>query len=483
MNIEWRSILKYLGAYWSVLGIGMLVSCLWSLVYGDEGTFALLIIGSILSVLGISFYLIFFKYWQVRLREVYIILTSGVVSAIFWGGLPFQFFGHSLNGINAWFEATSALTLNGLSVLIDPDSLPHSLQFWRILLQWIGGLGVLTLGIAILPQLGGTGFQLLKVEATSGTEDLASVRARHDVGWAFLTLTIFTVSGIILLIVQGLPFFDSICLTISIITSGGLHLHSDGLQMYQGVLFQETILFFMLLSAVSFGLLLQALKGDFAAPFRSLIFRYFILYIVAFHLVYFLTLRLEISDFEWHTFLSYSIQLVSAITTNGLHSTHPLENYPSITQLFFILAMWIGGMTGALSGGIKFHRIVLLMKQIRMSFRRSVHPYAVLRVEMDGRYITNSIISDVLSFLSVATFFTILFIIILVWSGLDWITAISASVASLSGGGMAFGSLSEAGSCVFLPDYVKWILMLGMVLGRVEFFAFIALFSRTFWQS
>ncbi|MCX7834709.1 MAG: hypothetical protein N2450_01410 [bacterium] len=461
----------------------MLISCVWDFVYDDGGTVPLLLIGTFLTCFGIFFYVLCIRFWQVRLREVYILLTTAIITSVVFCSLPFQLYGRHLVGVDAWFEVLSAITLNGLSVLQNPDILPHSLQFWRLLLQWLGGLGVLTLGIAILPQLGGTGFQLLKVEATSGTEDLASLRARHDVGWAFLTLTILTASGIILFALQGLPVFDAIGLTISTITSGGLHLHPEGIAIYQGVLFKETLIVYMLLSAISSGLLLQALKGDFVAPFRSSIFRYFVGYIIFFHILFFLALPVQWSEMNWSSILSYSIQLVSAITTNGIHSLEPLEKYSNLILLYFIIAMWIGGMAGAMSGGIKFHRIVLLMKQIRATFHRSVHPNVVLKVEMDGRFITSSTISDVLSFLSVATFFTILLIVVLVWSGLDWITSISASVAALSGGGLAFGGLSESGSCVNLPLHVKVLLMMGMALGRVEFFAFIALFSRTFWRS
>lgn len=480
-KIEWKSILKYLGALWTIIGFGMLISILPVFFYADNGTRFLAILGSLLVVIGVSAFIYFYKNEQIRLRDGYILIILGYFSLSFWGGLPFHLEGLGIQGLDCWFEATSAATLNGLSCLENPDKLPHSLQFWRILIQFIGAVCALALGIALLPQLGGTGFQLLKVETVSSTQELASTRARHDVGRAILVLLIIVSVGTILFLIQGLSLFDAVTLTISVFSTGGLHVHPEGLSLFHGVLFQETILVLMLLSSLSFVLLLQVLKGDFVAPFRSLVFRYFIGYYAVFTVLILVITSSEF-QFEWSHIISVAIQTASAVTTNGLQSSKELFTQP-ISQLLLILVMWFGGMAGALSGGIKFHRIFLLTKQIRSTFRKSIHPNAVLRIEVDGRFIHPTTISDVLSFLSVAVFFAILLILLLTWSGLDWVTSISGSIAALSGGGFAFGTLTNAGDCYYLSPFVKWLLMFGMVLGRIEYFALIALLTRTFWRN
>ncbi|MDK9700653.1 MAG: hypothetical protein OEM52_10965 [bacterium] len=482
MQLRYRTVWRFVGFSWFLLGAGMLVSSLWANVYGDGGYTVLRWLGSYLLLAGGFLFFVYRNNTEIRLRESYLITALTFVTCIFWGGLPLIFHRTSPSPLDGWFEAASAITANGLFVYPNPEVLPHALQFWRLLMQWLGGFGILALGASILPSLGGTGHQLLRVESGSGAFDTISLRSKHAIGWIWLVYLVITIVMFLLLQFLEMPLFEGLCLTLSTVSTGGLPVTADGFAPFRHPLTLEIVTFFMIISSISYLLLLQGVRGDFTAPLRSKVLQSYLLYLLILSVLAMFILEPLQGSYDWNAAKTVVFHVCSAATTTGFQSDTTLSNWPAAAQSLLVLAMAIGGMAGSLAGGIKFHRIVLLLKQIRSTLRRSIHPSAILGMEIDGRFIPQSTVSDVLSFLSLSLFFTLLLLLAITWSGLDWETAISTGVAAISGGGIGLGSAAIGTGCSTFPPTAKAFLILGMIFGRVEFFAFFALLSRTFWR-
>lgn len=400
--------------------------------------------------------------------------------------LPFHLGGMTSTFTDAWFEATSGITTTGASILVEIEAKPHSLLFWRALLHFIGGLGIVVFFIAILPILGVGGKTLFKQEAagpipegfTPRIKDTAIKLCKLYVG---LNLALF-----LILIAAGLSFFDALVHAMSTIATGGFS-NRDASVGHFGWLIQWIILLFMFVGATNFRLHLRFLRGDFLCYFRSEEFRLYaglvLIAALAITVLLFFHRTIEVSNPGGWNFRDAFFNTLTIVTTTGF-GTVDFDAWPQVCRMIILLLMFSGGMAGSTSGGMKLIRFLLLWKVARFHLSREASPHRVRTLKVDGRPIDSSTIHDTLVFFFIHTAImaTAFLIVALIMEDQPLLTTISAVVACVNniGPGLELVGPMESFASQAMP--VKWVLSALMILGRLEHFVVLVIFSPAFWR-
>jgi len=429
---------------------------------------------------------------EIKKREGYVIVTVGWLTMVLFGMLPFLFTGSITSITDALFETMSGYTATGASILNDIESLPKSIILWRSLTHWMGGMGIIVLAIAILPLLGIGGMQLFSAEAPVLGGDKLHPRISDTAKRLWLIYVSLTFVNGLLLFVSGMPLFDAINHAMSTMSSGGFSTKNASLSYWNAMpQIQYITIFFMILAGSNFVLLYYAIKGKFSRVFANTEFRWYIGLMAVFVLIVTVSLlRNDIYDGVqiplWTTleqsFRHALFQVVAVITTTGFVTADFTAWSPFVTILFFGL-MFLGGSTGSTSGGVKIMRHLILIKNGFLEFKRALHPNAILMVRLNKSTIEQSIVYHVLAFF---TLYMILFIIgagVLGMLGLDFMTSLGVSATSLGNIGPGLGDVGPASTFSSLPDFGKYWCSLLMLLGRLELFTVLILFTPYYWRN
>ncbi len=428
---------------------------------------------------------------EIKKREGYLIVVFGWLTMVIFGMLPYVFT-HSVSTISdALFETMSGYTATGATVINDIESLPKSIVLWRSLTHWMGGMGIIVLAIAILPLLGIGGMQLFSAEAPVLGGDKLHPRISDTAKRLWLIYVGLTAANTILLSLSGMPVFDAINHGMSTMASGGFSTKNTSLVFWNDIpQIQYITVFFMFLAGSNFILLYYAMKGKFKRVFSDTEFRWYAGFIGAFALIVLLSIiRQEayvatgLSTWSvWEQSFRHALfQVVAVITTTGLVTADFTAWSPFVTMLFFGL-MFLGGSTGSTSGGVKVMRHLILIKNGFLEFKRALHPNAILMVRLNKVTIEQSIVYHVLAFFIL---YMILFIIgagVLSVLGLDFTSAIGGAAASLGNVGPGLGNVGPASTYASLPTLAKWWCSLLMLIGRLELFTVLILFTPYYWR-
>ncbi|MBO4327779.1 MAG: TrkH family potassium uptake protein [Bacteroidales bacterium] len=418
---------------------------------------------------------------QLNFREgVLTISLSWVVASVF-GGLPFLLSKSVPNFTDAFFEALSGFTTTGASTLTQLEAVPKDILLWRSMTQWLGGLAVIVFAVALLPFLSAGGMQLFVAEMNGINYDKLHPRIMHTTKRLWGLYAFFTLLEILLLHGGDMDWFDAVCHSMTTISSGGFATHSSSLAGYSSYS-QIIVTFFMLLSGCNFTLLLIALVRNPMALLRNEEFKHFILMVLgvgtllALMLVF--VVKMPVSSSLRNGFFS----VISALTTTGFF-VHDYTQWPAVFWTLLLLLMFIGACSGSTAGGIKIIRHLIFTKNTFLELKRILHPNAVIPVKINKKSISNSTLSKTMTFVFVYFFVFVAGIVILLAMGVDFNTSVGASIATLSNIGTGIGDVGPYGTYAFLPQAAKWVLAVFMLLGRVEVFTLISIFSRNFWRS
>ncbi len=481
MNV--KIIFRALGFLLLVEGVAMLLSFVVSLIYNEYDQWAFLISSGINMLIGgLIIYLTRNAKKDIGRHEGYIIVTSVWVVFSFFGSLPYVISGAIPNFTNAIFETISGFSTTGASILDDIESLPHGILFWRSITQWLGGMGIIVLSLAILPVFGIGGMQLFMAEVPGPTPDRISPRIRQTAKNLWSIYLIFTIAEMVLLWIAGMELFDAVCHSFTTMSSGGFSTKQASIAYWPSPLIQYIVIIFMFLAGTNFTISYMVLRGNFKRIFKDEEFKYYTLIVVGFSLIIGVGLLLTTAHpgIE-QTFRDTLFQVVSIITTTGFATVDYLLWPPVLILLLFVL-FFFGGSAGSTGGGIKIMRMVLLFKISYYELRRIVHPQAVIPVKFNHQSVENKIINNVLAFF---VFYFLIFgasTIIFSMMEPDIDSAMGAVASALGNVGPGLGKVGPAETYMHVEPAGKWFLSFLMLLGRLELFTVLVLFTPAFWR-
>ncbi len=481
-GINIKVIIKVIGFLLVIEGFFMLLGLPFSIYYGEHENPALLYSALITMVTGGILWFSTRKHPKnIGRKEGYVIVAVSWIIISLFGTLPFLFSGAIPNFTNAFFETMSGFTTTGATVLTDIESLPKSILFWRSMTHWIGGMGIIVFTVALLPILGIGGMQLYAAEMPGVTKDKLHPRITATAKRLWAIYLIFTVVEAILLFLGGMSLFDALCHTFGTVATGGFSTHNTSIADFSPYI-QYVIIIFMILAGTNFTLHYFALHGQLRKVWKSEEFRYFIYLILAGTVIITLVLALSKDGMSFEeAFRTSFFQVVSIITTTG-YITDNYMQWPGTIWFLIILMMFIGGMAGSTGGGIKVMRQLLLLKNSLLELKRLIHPQAIIPVRMNGKVVSQDIIFKVMAFFLI---YIIIFIIgstVMILIGLDASSALGATAATIGNIGPGFGNVGPVDNYNFIPYGGKWVLSFLMLLGRLELFTVLILFSPAFWK-
>ena len=412
---------------------------------------------------------------------VVIVFISWLVLSLF-GCLPYLFSKSVPNFTDAFFEAMSGFTTTGATVLTDIESVSKDILFWRSMTQWLGGLAIIVFPIAILPLLSIGGMQLFITEMNGITYDKLHPRIMHTVKRIWFLYIFFTLLETLLLCMGDMDFYDALSHSMATISTGGFSTRNANMSAFSSYS-QIVVCAFMVLAGCNFTLLLLSFtRRKFTAIFRDEEFSAYLKNIfvvsVGFALVLLLVNHIKAPTAFRQSFFS----VISCATTTGFFVADYAQ-WPLFLTVFMLLLIIVGGCSGSASGGIRVIRHLIFIRNSFFELKRIIHPNAIVPVKINDKSLSSNGVYKNITFIFIYFFVTIIGVIILLSLGVDFETSLGASLATLSNTGTAIGSVGPFGSYVFMPQFAKWVLMLLMLLGRLELFTFIILFSRNFWKN
>lgn len=489
-------IYRFLGLTTVLNGIFMFVAVPFSLYHKEEAYSGILIGGIITVFIGLLLY--FFnkpKNTNIHKKEGYLIVTLGWLTLSFTGMLPYLFSGAIPSITDAFFETLSGYSTTGSSILTDIESMPKGILFWRSATHWIGGMGIIVLTIAILPLLGIGGMQLFKAEAPGPSADKLHPRITHTAQRLWLIYVMLTFVEFFLLKFAGMTWFDAINHAMSTMSTGGFSTKNTSLAHWNDTpLVQYIVITFMLIAGTNFILTYFALKGKFKKVIESEEFKYYIFgvlsvsSIVALIILFFQDSSLQTTIAhpmilgEAESAIRHSLfQVISVVTTTGFVSADFTMWSYFATGIFFAL-FFVGGSAGSTSGGIKIVRHIVMLKNSFLEFKKTLHPNAIIPVRYNGKAVNQGIVFKILSFFVIYMLIFVIASVILTFLGLDFISALGATASSLGNIGPAIGSVSPVDNFAHLSMGAKWFCSFLMLIGRLELFTVLILFTPFFWR-
>lgn len=464
-------------------GLAILTSVPVSLFYEDSDVWPLTISGLVSCVCGGMLMLLLKGRGRLELlpREGFAIVGLCWFVVPLFGALPYMISGVIPRLVDACFESISGFTTTGSSILSDVEALPHGILYWRMLTHWLGGMGIIVLSLAVLPMLGIGGMQLFRAEVTGPTKDKLTPRITETARLLWGLYVALTVMEVVLLRVGGMPLFDSICHAFATISTGGFSIRNQSIAAYDSAYLEAVVTAFMFIGGTSFSLHLLALRGTFR-QYREEEFRMFSLITLGAILIVALSIQSRSAGGDFLRALRYaSFNVVSVITCTGF-ATADFALFPPLAQGILFFLMFPGATSGSTGGGMKMVRVLLLLKAAGNVFRRFVHPKAVTRTTLNDKPVGMDTMMAIAGF-AMAYFLTFgTATAIVAAAGSDPLTALSAVAASMANVGPGLGAVGPMTNFGHLTDVSKWTLEVCMILGRLELFTVLVLFTRSFWR-
>lgn len=466
-----------------LLSLLMLPGVGFSFYYGSGDHYPLLISASASFLIGVILFFSFAKQDKnIRKREGYLIVSTSWLLMSFFGMLPYLLSGTATSISDAIFETVSGLTTTGASIFPDVESLPEGILFWRSMTHWIGGLGIIVLTVAIFPLLGIGGIELFVAESPGPTSDKLHPRIRETAKRLWYIYLGLTVALVILFDIGGMTFFDAINHSMATMATGGFSTKNSSLAYFDSAFIDYTTIFFMFLAGTNFTVIYFGLTGKFDKVWRSDEFKAYAGTIIFF--AFFLTVPVYFySGHELEkAFRDTLFQVVSLITTTGFITADYTQYSSGLTLVFFML-LFLGACAGSTAGGIKFVRHLTFFKNSWLEFKRIVHPRAVVPLKINGDRVTGKIITHIMNFLLIYLMIFVTGSVIISLMGYDILTSFGAVATCLGNVGPGIGKVGPVDNFAFFDPFSKLFLSFLMLLGRLELFTILVLFTPYFWRA
>lgn len=481
--IECRPVLFVIGMLLSVLAIFMLIPGIVDLIDHNKNWISFFMSSFLTVFVGISLILTnrIYEEFSLSIKQAFILTTLSWVSVVAFAALPFMFSELKLSYTDAFFETMSGITTTGASVLVGLDMMPRGILLWRSLLTGIGGIGIIVFAISVLPMLRIGGMQLFKTESSDKSDKIMPRMTQVS-----LALT-GVYGGMVLLCTitlwfAGMSGFDAINHSFSIIATAGFGTHDAGFAFWNSAYIDYVTTLFMAASGIPFVLYIQLVRGDKSALWKNEQVIWYLrilcgsIAIVAAWLFF-------IKGVDLTKAVQYSaFNVTSIMTTTGFASTDYAQ-WGSFIDVFLFMLLVVGGCTGSTTGGIKIFRFQILYQAAKTQLMQLIQPHAIVKMRYNGKTVTEVVTASVMSFIILYGFSFMMVAIVLSFTGLDFLTSMSASASSISNVGPGLGQLvGPMGNYSSVSDLGKWTLSFAMLLGRLEIFTILVLFTVKFWK-
>ena len=416
-------------------------------------------------------------------RDAYVVVTATWVIFSFFGMFPFLIHGSIPQLVDAYFETMSGFTTTGATILDDVECLPHGILFWRSLMQWIGGLGIVFFTIAILPSLVGGSVKVFAAEATGPIKSKMHPRLTTTAKWIWTIYLLLTVGCGVAFWLAGMNWFEATTYSMTTTATGGFAIHNESTEYFHSAAIDYISITFQFLSGINFTLFyMSVIKMKLGLLFKNQEFRLYLAMVVGATL-WIMYLLLTQMDYEFErAFRSALFQVVSFITTTGMFNDDAAQ-WPHITWVILGVLMYMGACAGSTSGGFKCIRTLMLLQVVRNNFRQNLHPNAVLPVRVQGQSIPQSKLVSLFAFFALTIAMILVTATIMIVAGIDHVNAITIALSCVGNVGPTLGTqIGPEMSWSILPDTIKWLLCLLMLMGRLEIMTVLVLFTRAFWK-
>ncbi|MBL7074172.1 TrkH family potassium uptake protein [candidate division KSB1 bacterium] len=480
MNVN--KVLHTLGFLLIFLALFMILPLFFSLYYKDGDHFAILLSAGITATCGFLLWALTPGEKELSVRDSFAIVTLGWIAMACFGTLPYLLSGTLSSFTNALFESMSGFTTTGATILQNIEALPHGVLFWRSLTHWIGGMGIIVLSLAILPLLGVGGMQLFQAEVPGLVMDKISPRIQQTAKILWGVYLLLTVLETALLFFGGMSLFDALCHTFGTLATGGFSTKNASIGHFGSAYIHYVIIIFMLIAGANFALHYRALMGNFRSYLKDREFNFYIGMIVAAFLI------VTLFNYHGHHYSSLPevirkslFQVVSIQTTTG-YVIADFEQWSILCQFLLLTLMFVGGCAGSTGGAMKVMRIMLLLRHGLRELKRLIHPRAVLPLRIGEKVIPDGAVTNILGFFFLYMLIFVLATLLMASLGLDLVSAIASVAATIGNIGPGLGSVGPTDNYAHIPLLGKWILLSCMLLGRLEIYTVLIIFSSSFWK-
>jgi trk system potassium uptake protein TrkH len=481
--INLTPVTNVLGVLSIIIG-GFMLLCLpvsFIMESGDHMTF----VYSALITIGFGLLLFFSRFKPVNnvsKREGILIVSLGWLTMVTFSSVPYMISGVIPSFTDAFFESMSGMTTTGASVLNDIEAVSSGLLFWRSLTQWIGGMGIIVLTVAIFPLLGIGGIELFVAEAPGPTSDKIHPRIRETAKRLWLIYLGLTATLFLILMFGGMTTFDAINHALTTMATGGFSTKNASIAHFPSPYIQYPIILFMFLAGTNYTVLYWSLKFKWKKVWKIDEFKVYLGLVLVLMILISLSVH-SVSDTTWEqSFRDSLFQIVSLITTTGFVSADYTQWSEGLTFVFFLI-IFLGACAGSTAGGIKIIRHLVFFKNTYLEFKRILHPRAIVPLKLNGQVVAPRILTHVIIFLLLYLMTFLVGSVFVILTGMDFLSAIGATATAISNVGPGIGSVGPVDNFAAVPATAKWILSFLMLLGRLELFTVLLLFTPFFWRS
>ncbi len=483
--MNYASIANVLGKLMIVTGSSMVLPFICSLYYREDDLWAIVISGLITIGLGVPLWRFFRRHQELNIKDGFFIAVFGWVLISALSGLPFMIHGSIPSFTDAFFEMMSGYTTSGATILTDIEVVPHGLLFWRSQTHLLGGMGFLTLTVIFLPH-GMGGLRIFRAESSPGqviTKEKIHSRNRDTMVRLWIIYMVLNLAQIILLCLGGMSLFDSLCHAFGTVSTSRYSPWNASIGHYNNAYFDWVIILFMFLGGMTFVLFYQMIRGDWKSLRINTEFRWYVGFMLFFCGVVSWILWRENTYGLMDAIRYGTFQVTSLLTTTGF-TTADYEQWPQAAQMFLWAVCFIGACAGSTTSGIKIVHYVVISKFMAAAIKKIFfQPMSIISVRLNQRPVDDSIIH-----LSVCYFIVNIFLILggscvmVLTDDMDYVTAMSAVIATLMNIGPGFGAIGPSENYAFISDTGKWFLSYNMLVGRLEMFSALVILYPSFWK-
>jgi trk system potassium uptake protein TrkH len=479
---NYKTVFFTLGILQIILGISMSIPIIAQVIFKelDSSFFGA---GIITIIFGVLFFLSNLNHdKKLSLQQAFLLTALAWLSIAIFGSLPFIFSSLNLTITDSFFESMSGITTTGSTIITNLNETPKSILLWRAILQWLGGIGIIVMAITLMPIMNVGGMKLFKISSNDSSEKILPKSKEI----ALKLILIY--SGLTLLCASsykifGMNFFDSFTHSMTTIATGGFSNYNESIGYFNSSTIEITAMIFIILGSIPFIAYIKFLNGNkkiFASDSQIKSFIRIIIFSILILLLYLLLINKNLSEIS---LIDISFNVISVLTGTG-YVTQNFDSWGNFPLIYFLILMFIGGCAGSTTCGIKIFRIQILYLFLFNQLKKIIYPRGIFIIKYDNSNVDDKFMASIISFIYLYIIIFFLITALLALSGLDFITAISGAATSISNVGPGLGSMiGPNGNFSQLPDISKWILSLGMILGRLELFAILVLFLPSFWRN
>ena len=483
--INWKQDFRLLAYIQLVLGFFMLFPTLIALYLKEDSALQGFLITY--AVMAIFCFLVFFLTRNMEKRALasrdgYLFVTLTWILATAITALPLVLSGSYENYSSAYFEIMSGFTTTGATVLTEIESLPKSILFWRSETNWLGGMGIVVLFVALLPALGVSGTLLVGAESVGPTKDKLTPKIKTTAAILWSIYLLFSLLEVLLLKIGGLSLYDAITVTFSTMSSAGFCVKNSSIGTFSNAYVDVVVTVFMMIAGANFALYFKAFSGKFKSVWKDGELRIYLGIWITVSLLSAIALGWQKTyGGFWQSLRFSAFQSASFITTTGF-TTANYVHWPAFSQMLLLLLFFVGGCAGSTGGGIKVIRIATLVKMAKANINQRIHPKGIFQVRVGQSTMRPDLLLSISTFFGIYIATGILGSVIISLCGSDLLTSFTASFLCLGNIGIGFGAVGPAGNFAAFPSSIKWVCSFLMLVGRLELFTVYALFTKAFWK-